>query len=366
MTEHNVVLTEVTQQDVLNLLNDGIYDPSACGRYDIVKEFRFPTLRRIFSEPDSEFSDCVVNIILWGRWEFYKWAYLSVISAYKNTDLSRFKVRMLVRRDVESLNKISTIKSLFEPLGIEVKEVDFKFKYSVVDLQEERYQIVLDADTLLINGKYPIFENLYRLMKKYPGFYSSAPDESWYSPQRIDICYENTDLGEFGTIKSYWEENENLGFKGAGLSEILDNNLTNWSWNIFYGFDKNIFNDPSWKLHMKECEQINWWDDEGAFQLYLWSKKMKVEFIRDLFDILVPTRNAMDYDDFNIRETYPDASSFEKPTISYINNEDHKFTILHPTNWSWMMDKTLMISLFTKIISDTSPEFELFGPPNLI
>ena len=366
MTELDGILTGVTQQDVLNILNDGIYDSSACGRYDIVKEFRFPTFKRTWTEPEPQFEDCVVNIILWGRWEFYKWAYLSIVSAYKNTDLSRFKVRMFVRKDSESVNKISMIKSLFEPLGVEVREENFRFKYSVISLQEERYQIVLDADTLLINGKYPVFENLYRLMKEYPGFYSAAPDESWYSSQRINICHENTDLGESSTVKSYWEENGNLGFSGTSLSDMLDKNLTDWSWNIFYGFDREIFNDPSWELHRKECEEINWWDDEGAFQLYLWSKGVKIEFIRDLFDISVPTRNAMDYNDFNIRETYPDVDAFEIPSLSYINGIDHRFTILHPTNWSWMLDKEIMIPLFTKIISDSSEEFKLFGPPNLI
>ena len=203
-------------------------------------------------------------------------------------------------------------------------------------------------------------------MKEYPGFYSAAPDESWYSSQRINICHENTDLGESSTVKSYWEENGNLGFSGTSLSDMLDKNLTDWSWNIFYGFDREIFNDPSWELHRKECEEINWWDDEGAFQLYLWSKGVKIEFIRDLFDISVPTRNAMDYNDFNIRETYPDVDAFEIPSLSYINGIDHRFTILHPTNWSWMLDKEIMIPLFTKIISDSSEEFKLFGPPNLI
>jgi len=366
MTESNGILTGVTQQDVLNLLNDGIYDSSVCGRYDIVKEFRFPTLRRDFSEPDPEFNDCVVNIILWGRWEFYKWAYLSILSAYNNTDISRFKVRMFVRRDMESSNKISTIRTLFEPLGVEVREEDFLFKYSVVNLQEERYQIVLDADTLLINGKYPIFENLYRLLKDSPGFYSAAPDESWYSSQRINICHENTILGEFQSVKEYWDEKDNLGFSENKFSSILDENLTDWSWNIFYGFDREIFNDPRWELHQRECEEINWWDDEGAFQLYLWSKGEKVKFLRDLFDVSVPTKNAMDYNDFNVRETYPDVLAFESPTADYINGGQHKFTILHPTNWSWMLDRGLMISLFTKIISESSSEFSLSGPPNLI
>jgi len=257
-----------TAQDLLNLMNDSIYDNSKSGRYEVIKEFHPPTLT--IENTESKFEDAVVNIVIWGRWQFYKWAYISLVSALTHSDIGKFKIRILIKDDKEARNKIEIAKAIFEPLGAEVVLMNFSFKYSIILKQEERYQMMLDSDTLLLGKEYPLFENLYNLLKADPGFYCSAPDDAWYSLQRIDIAHEGSRLPvENQTIYDYWEGNKNLGFdKDNSLEDILDKNDVKWTWNTLYGLDKTLFDTDKWRLHESEAFYINWWDDEGVIYLY--------------------------------------------------------------------------------------------------
>ena len=354
-----------TAQDLLNLMNDSIYDNSKSGRYEVIKEFHPPTLT--IENTESKFEDAVVNIVIWGRWQFYKWAYISLVSALTHSDIGKFKIRILIKDDKEARNKIEIAKAIFEPLGAEVVLMNFSFKYSIILKQEERYQMMLDSDTLLLGKEYPLFENLYNLLKADPGFYCSAPDDAWYSLQRIDIAHEGSRLPvENQTIYDYWEGNKNLGFdKDNSLEDILDKNDVKWTWNTLYGLDKTLFDTDKWRLHESEALNINWWDDEGVIQLYLWSEGIKIDFIRDLFNIDVPTGNAEDLYGFNARTNHPDVEGYLEIAESYISNEAD-FSIYHPTNWSWMLDKETMSLIFAKIFSNANEKMLLYYDPLLI
>lgn len=339
------ILEGFTAQDLMNLLNDSIYDTSLSGRYTTLKNFHPPTLK--MERRPSKIDDAVVNVIIWGRWEHYKWAYISLISALTHTDIGKFKIRVIIKNDEDSRNKIEPARAIFEPLGIEVILMDFQNRPDLILKQKERYQIIFDADTMMIDGEYPLFNNTYNLLKADSGFYCASPDDAWDVITRLELNSEGVILPEeIESIKEYWEWNKNLGFIEVQLDEKMEDSF--WPWNIFYALDRNKFDNKKWEAHLEEAKKLNWNDEEGIIQLYLWSENIKVQFIRNLFGIKIPT-----------------IDSFDLVLNSYISG-DNSFSVYHPFNLSYTLEESSMVELLNTIFLKANKKMDLCYDPLLI
>lgn len=332
----------------LELCNKTICGDDRSSRKGFIKSYPIDLFS--FDKDKHDISNVCVVYHIWDNFAYAKYAYLSILSNYLYTDLDKVDLVIVLSKSMEPFYDL--LVPLYQSLGAEVIiDADFRFKYTTVTHIQNNYDLAInvDADTFFFGTKNDIYTQIYNYWKWCKSNNQRFPylvfdhEYDWSAKKRFELGFKAIDPKRIDAESwedidrwyEWWEDNSVLNITQKDLEYW--SNQKEWMWNIFSAYDVSFFSsDDIWNEHMFQCQNdLEFWDDEFVFQLYLWKKNLPIQYM-NMWENVEP-----------VRPRKPNASGemidyFDRHSYKVNNGKTH---IIHPIG-SHYLNKENMENFF--------------------
>lgn len=277
------------------------------------------------------YDDTCIVYTLWDNIAYINAAVLSIFSLYLYTDAQHFKIYVVLSKSI--IDNYPFAVNLFESLGCNVVESkDERFKYSVKNHipLKHRFIINIDADAFFYGSKNPIFATMHLHFVYCTNNAITYPytcynvERDWTTRDRFELAYKAIDQERvFGITDniddwySYFTDQSILDLDIKQLNHILD--TYEWPWNVVHAYDRSMFDTWLFDEHSRQCfEDLELWDDEFVYFLYLRSKNLPIQYL----NVYQNTLNAH----------YGYELETRRFLLSDYNVNDGRTKVMHPLN----------------------------------
>lgn len=221
--------------------------------------------------------DLVVVAHVWDDLRYAKYLYLSLISAYRFTDIKEFDVHLFFSTSLKEHE--NELRDLFLPF---VKDISFKekrFKYFTSFYSEiESYEFVthLDSDLFFCGNKQPFFNNLREFYWEFRNNDRIAPYVCFnfypYRTSEFRVCdhlERQLDLDSYEEVKDWIVRTSPMQIEKEDLERWIEEDR--WPWNVFYSYDLKAFTHESFYelIQWWYNETKEWWEEEKAYWFWM-------------------------------------------------------------------------------------------------
>lgn len=348
---------DLSLNEYFEILSKTIVDRTGHGRHDAIREFTFDEEvllgKKKWNNIRKTRNACVCYCI-WDNFAYVKYAYLSILSAHLYTDIRKFPIILLVDSSLEP--HVRRVKEIFETLDVKIYFRDWgRFKYSIPTFFNKfDFVVNVDADVFFYGNKNSIFQTLYNYWRyvkqtktmKMP-FMVYGKELDFNTKQRFELVYRAIDASLVDVNednleedwKAFWKNYDPIDINGYELERWMNNE---WIWNLITAYDVDLFDTDQWREHQKYCKsELELWDDEFVYQLYLWKNNIPVKYLSNFKNI--NTVHPYQYSNGVERDIH------SLDVVDYDAPESAPTSIIHPINSYNSYPKDRVASFFAHI-----------------
>ena len=252
-------------------------------RYRFIKNVNLET--RKFHKKLSPYDMCICYIV-WDNFAYCKYAYISMLSAFKTTDIENYSKYIILS---PSIYNNYNVDKVYSDLGfIVIKPYKKLYKYNIYDTLDYKYICTIDSDIFFYGRTTNLFSRIYNCMELFSEkkpFLTLGREKMFSTKERLEMV--NRRVGDKFPLQ-------------VGVDEHTYNSWKinkEWIANAISVYDTRMFN-KEWIEWKTLCEQKEIWDDEYVLLMWLWKNDIPISYFNIFTGLEVKLFNDDNYNFF--------------------------------------------------------------------